>query len=100
LTVDHTVQAMKYVNDLYHSKVLGTPKITAFVVGHRIGDKVNRLVAGDFGVVEPTTFSTLVRTAEKRLFNLRERLNRYQNIPETDLMERVLAEPEQQATGL
>ena len=100
LTADHVAQAMNYVSELYHSSVLGEPTITAFVVGHRIGPKVDRLDVGEFGAVEPTTFATLVRTAEKRLFNLRNRLSKYENMPETELMERVLTEPEQQATGL
>jgi hypothetical protein len=98
---DQVYQACSYVEDLLASNLLdGQPYFRAFVVGHRISSKIERVLKiGENpprGRVEATTYLQLVRTAEKRLFRLRERLTtRYEEVTGTDLLERVLAEPQQ-----
>jgi hypothetical protein len=78
---DQVYQACGYVEDLLASNLLdGQPFFRAFVVGHRISSKIERILKiGEIparGRVEATTYLQLVRTAEKRLFRLRERLMR------------------------
>jgi hypothetical protein len=71
-------QAVGYVEDLLSSGHLdGQPYVRAFVVGHRMGAKINpvrRIGEPERARIEVTTYGQLVRTAEKRLFGLRERL--------------------------
>lgn len=100
---DQVYQACGYVEDLLASNLLdGQPYFRAFVVGHRIGPKIERVLKiGENptrGRVEATTYLQLVRTAQKRLFRLRERLtSRYAEVTGTALLERVLSEPQQLA---
>lgn len=102
---DQVYQACGYVEDLLASNLLdGQPYFRAFVVGHRINSKIERILKiGETpvrGRVEATTYLQLVRTAEKRLFRLRERLTaRYEEVTGKDLLERVLAEPQQLPLG-
>lgn len=93
-------QASGYVEDLSASGVIdGRPRIDAFVVGERI-DK-NMLHArsrtiGDFGKVEMCTFDQLIRTANQRLFRLRDILrDHYSGVDAETLIDRVLTEPYQ-----
>lgn len=71
-------QADGYVQDLRHCGLLdGPPRVYSFVVGHRVSDKMERVrKVGDpeVGRIEAVTFSQLVRTANARLFRLRERV--------------------------
>lgn len=82
----------------------GPPFIRAFVVGHerdlhvepvrRVGENPER------GRIQVTTYGQLVRTAEQRLFRLRERLKtRYDELSGSDLLKRVLEEPQQLELG-
>lgn len=88
-------QAVNYVEDLLNSGHLdGKPYIKAFVVGHKRSEKVEPVRRiGDQpekARIQVTTFSQLVRTAEKRLFGLRERLeNRYAEITGEKLYNRL-----------
>jgi len=94
-------QATGYVEDLLGCGLMdGQPKINAFVVGHamkqgvqpvrKVGDKV------EMGVIRACTYGQLVRTAQQRLFRLRDRLkDRYDSLSGTDALAKVLAEPVQ-----
>jgi len=93
-------QATGYVEDLLHSGYLdGNPFIRAFVVGHKASDKIEKArKVGDpeRGWVRVTTYGQLVRTCNKRLFNLRDRLTtRYEHLAGEDLLGMVLERPTQ-----
>lgn len=94
-------QASGYVEDLLSSGAIeGAPFVHAYVVGHRINEKTTAVrKIGDHpevGRVEACTYGQLVRTAERRLFRLREHLqSRYEDVPVDDLLDRVLSEPQQ-----
>jgi hypothetical protein len=93
-------QATGYVEDLIHSGHLdGAPFIRAFVVGHSCQDKVERtrkVGEPERGWVRVATFTQLVRTGKKRLFNLRDRLKtRYSQLSGEDLLEAALGPPSQ-----
>jgi hypothetical protein len=90
-------QASDYVEDLLKSGLLdGAPRIRAYVVGHSINSKVepNREIGGN--PVFVVTYNQLTRSAQKRLFRLRERLaSRYEEVTGTDLLAKILTEPTQ-----
>ena len=91
-------QATGYVEDLIHSGSLdGRPNIRAFVVGHTVSDKVEpsrKIGDPERGWVKVATYSQLVRSGEKRLFNLKERLTaRYAEVSGVDLAATVLGQP-------
>ena len=98
-------QAEGYVEDLSASGVIdGNPKINAYVVGKTLDSSlaktnVRKLVGkqgSEFGCVEACTFDQLIRTAERRLFRLRDKLqSHYDEIPALDLVRKVLSEPKQ-----
>jgi hypothetical protein len=102
---DHVNQACNYVEDLINSGLLdGTPYFKAFVVGQKIDSKVQpiRQIGENpaVGRVQVTTYGQLVRTAQKRLFRIRERLTeRYDEVSGTDLLQRILSEPKQMSLG-
>ena len=98
ITRENLNQANDYVDDLLSSGLIdGTPRIRAFVVGHKIGDKmqtVRTIGEHERGKICVTTYYQLVRTANKRLFRLREQLSlRYEELSTPDVLKRVLAEP-------
>lgn len=103
---DEMHQANDYLEDIMNCGHLdGRPFIRAFVVGHSISTKTDPVRSiGERpvrGKVQATSFGQLVRTAEARLFKLRERLDdRYEEIREPDLIEKVFGEPEQQVMEL
>lgn len=94
-------QAEGYVQDILNSGLIdGRPFVQCFVVGHEVRPKTEQFkTLGDpeYGRIQATTFGQLTRTAEKRLFKLRDLLNdRYsdkQNM--SPLLNRILQEPEQ-----
>lgn len=97
IVLKHRQQAEQYVQDLLHCKLLdGTPFINAFVVGHRVDDRVQPITVGEqpsVAKVTPISFGQLVRTAEKRLFRLSEIISeRYKDIPGAELVDKVLGE--------
>jgi len=100
---DEMNQATGYVEDfLSCGAIEGTPYVSAFVVGHKVADKlleVHRV--GDrpeVGKVTACSYGQLVRTAAKRLFGLRERLSdRYADEAPDALLERVLHSPTQRS---
>jgi hypothetical protein len=98
-------QACDYVEDLLNSGLLdGKPYFKAFVVGHRVHPKVQpvRQIGENpvLGRVQATTYGQLVRSAERRLFRIRERLStRYEEVTGSELLTKVLAEPRQLSLG-
>ncbi len=92
---DEINQAGGYVQDIAYSDLIGSkPFVNAFVVGEKIEPKTEPgQKIGDCGNVTAVTFSVLISTAEKRLFKLREKLNRYADIEDDDLLKSVLSSP-------
>jgi Histidine kinase-, DNA gyrase B-, and HSP90-like ATPase len=96
---DAMSQADGYVQDIVASGHLdGPPFVQAFVVGHRIDATLQRVKQlGENPVIariEAVTYDQLVRTANARMFRLREHIAaRYDKAEPTDLIARVLAEP-------
>ncbi len=93
-------QACNYVEDLLASGLIdGIPIIRAFVVGHRAGARiqsVRKIGENPEHRVCVTTFSQLVRTANQRMFKLKDQLSaRYDELKTPEIMRRVLAEPYQ-----
>ena len=94
-------QATDYVEDLTRSGHLdGTPFIRAFVVGHTKSNKVEETrKIGESPVrarIDVTTYNQLVRTGEKRLFRLKEKLAaRYEELSGVNLFERATSGAEQ-----
>ena len=96
-------QADGYVQDIAASGAIsGQPHISAWVVGQTVAAGVAKdksLFDGRraYGKVRATTFGTLVDTANRRLFKLRDALaERYGGIPDDNLLARVLSQPTQQ----
>lgn len=86
-------QAVGYIEDFTScGTIIGNPYINAFVVGESFSEKVQpfQTIENDnkveIGKVHICLFSQIVDSSEKRLFNLRERLNeRYVDIAGIDL---------------
>jgi hypothetical protein len=98
ITRDHVLQATNYVEDFLTSGLIeGEPHFRAFVVGHTLSQKVER--RRDIGArarIEVATYGQLVRQASRRVFRLKERLkSRYEEVTGSDLLNRILAEPQQ-----
>ncbi len=83
-------QAQGYVEDLLNSGCIPqNAKATAFVVGEKIGKVTGSKVCEDRGTIRVVTFSSLVDTANKRLFRLRSALSeRYEKLSGVDLIAR------------
>jgi hypothetical protein len=97
ITRDHVNQATNYVEDFLRSGVIeGEPEFRVFVVGHSLSEKVEPKREIGRARLEIVTYSRIVRQANRRLFRLRERLtSRYEEVTGSDLLNRILAEPEQ-----
>lgn len=96
ITRDERNQAQGYIEDLAKSTLLGgNCRVIGFVVGDSIADNLaNVSKVGDsiveLGTLYTTTYSQLVDTAEKRMFNLRQVLaDRYDDVPGMDLYNEV-----------
>lgn len=91
-------QAEEYVDSIYKgNKLNSTPKIRAFVIGDIIDNTIStRKTQEDYGEVCAYTYSQLVQTAERRLFNLKEKLEaHYSHFQSEDYVKAILDEPEQ-----
>ncbi len=92
---DDVNQAEGYVQDLQLAGIDGPPFFRAFVVGHEQHERVEPVrVLGDppSARIQVTTYSQLVRTAQRRLFSLREELSeRYEEAETDDLLLRAIA---------
>jgi hypothetical protein len=100
LTRKEINQADDYVQDINASGVLsGKPYICAWVVGSRIAsgvEKDKRLGTPEYGRVRAASFGTLVDTANRRLLKMRDVLaERYGNLTDDALLQRVFDQPEQ-----
>lgn len=99
-------QASGYVEDLMNCGHLeGSPFIKAFVVGHQINEKTTptRSIGENpiKGKIQATTFGQIVRTAQARLFKLRDNLSdRYEEITGSEFFQKVLNEPEQRSLSI
>lgn len=100
-------QADGYVQDFLGSGALdGTPVFRAFVVGHTIDSKTvrekeNREEGVLRGRVVASTYGQLVRTANQRLFRLREKIPaRYEDVSGAELSARVMQTPSQVGLAL
>lgn len=86
-------QAVGYVEDFMNcGTVIGTPYINAFIVGESFSEKVQPIQTienenkVEMGKVQICLFSQIVDSSERRLFNLRKRLNtRYENLSGVEL---------------
>jgi len=89
-------QAVGYVEDFMNcGTLIGSPYINAFVVGETFNEKIqpiSKVSNGsdvEMGKVQICLFSQIVDSSERRLFNLRKRLNkRYDNASGMELFER------------
>lgn len=98
---EERAQAEEYIDDLINcGSLLGNPYIDAFVVGDTISSKLSPIlkISGGAGTeraeLHVTTYAQLVDTAEKRLFNLRDRLGeRYDDVSGMALFKRVTDQP-------
>lgn len=95
-------QAENYVQDFLQSGAMdGTPLIRAFVVGHEISSKTSkeRNILEESvvrGKIAATTYGQLTRSANQRLFKLRDKIPaRYEEVSGADLMSRVMQTPSQ-----
>lgn len=101
-------QAKYYVEDIWHAGVGSTqPFIKAFVVGDTINNMTGKYQAvgtdkdNQYGEVHAITYSELVRTAEARLFSLKEKIEgRYESIADDKILSELLNEPEQHTLNL
>ena len=91
-------QAEEYVDDIVKGNRLNCrPRIKAFVVGDEVSDKIGVMkTQEDYGEIYAYTYQQLVQTANKRLFNLKDKLlPRYNELNRTDYLMEVLGEPRQ-----
>lgn len=101
-------QAKYYVEDIWHAGVGSSqPFIKAFVVGDSINNMTGKYQAvgtdkeNQYGEVHAITYGELVRTAEARLFSLKEKVEcRYESISDDNLLSELLNEPEQHSLSL
>lgn len=100
---DEMTQAKYYVDDIWHAGVGSSrPYIKAYVVGDTIDNFTGKFesVGSDkenqYGEVHALTYSEMVRTAEARLFSLKEKIeSRYAGLEQDKLLNELLAIPEQ-----
>lgn len=93
---DERNQAVGYVEDFMGcGTIIGNPYIYAFIVGETFSEKIQPIQVienenkVEVGKVQICLFSQLVDSSERRLFNLRSRLNeRYADVPGVELYER------------
>ncbi len=91
-------QAEYYVESIYKGNKLNSkPKIKAYVVGDTIDSSTStHKTQEDFGEVYAYTYDQLASTAEKRLFNLKSKLEEhYAQFNGDDYINAILGEPEQ-----
>jgi hypothetical protein len=104
---EEMTQADGYIQDFLESGALeGTPMFRAFVVGHEIAAKTaaEKVIKEDDvvrGRVQATTYHQLTRSANKRLFRLKERIPaRYEDVSGADLSAKVMQTASQASLNL
>ncbi|WP_150140740.1 ATP-binding protein [Candidatus Enterovibrio escicola] len=101
-------QAKYYVEDIWHAGVgSAQPYIKAYVVGDHIDNltgkyqTVGKSKDEQFGEVHAITYGELVRSAEARLFSLKEKIEgRYDGLKDEPLISELLGVPEQNTLDL
>lgn len=91
-------QAEGYVESIYKgNKLNAKPRIKSYVIGDSVDPSTsNHKTQEDFGEVFAYTYDQLVRTAEKRLFNLKSKLEEHYNqFNREDYVNAILSEPQQ-----
>lgn len=91
-------QAEGYIESIYKGNKLNSkPKIKAYVIGDSVDPSTSsHKKLEEFGEVFAYTYDQLVRTAEKRLFNLKTKLEEHYNqYNSEDYVNAILNEPEQ-----
>ncbi|MBU2708644.1 hypothetical protein KCM76_21810 [Zooshikella marina] len=92
-------QAYGYVQDIAYSDFLRSiPYVNAFVVGESVKPKTatdKEIKDSDdqnkrIGRIRAITFSTLIDAADRRLFRLREKLQKYSSMTTSELKQAVL----------
>jgi hypothetical protein len=102
ITREHVHRTSDYIEDFLTKGLIdGKPTFKAYVVGHSISRNVEPIRnVGDRGKICVTTFNSLVRLTNLRLFRLKDRpASRYDEVSGTELLTKVLAEPEQLRIG-
>lgn len=104
---EEMTQADGYVQDFLESGAIeGTPMFRAFVVGHELAAKTapEKVIKEDDverGRVRATTYHQLTRTANRRLFRLKERIPaRYEDVSGADLSAKVMQTASQSLLAL
>ena len=88
----------EYIENIYYgNKLNARPQIRAFVIGDSIDSSISKFkTQEDFGKLYAYTYDQLVRTAEKRFFNLKSKLEEhYSQFNGDDYVKAILNEPEQ-----
>lgn len=101
-------QAKYYVDDIWHAGVGSSrPFIKAFVVGDSINNRTGKYQSvgqtkdDEYGEVHAITYGELVRSAEARLFSLKEKIEeRYEGLDRDPLLNELLGKPEQNKLDL
>ena len=91
-------QAEGYVESIYKgNKLNAKPRIKAYVIGDSVDSSTSiHKTQEDFGEVFAYTYDQLVRTAERRLFHLKAKLEEHYNqFNSEDYVNTILNEPEQ-----
>lgn len=87
ITREERTQVENYSEDLLAA--FPNARINAYIVGHKIGDNMQRVKTignNEAGKVFVSTFSQIVDTAERRLFGLRQKLaSMYDDVPGMEL---------------
>lgn len=92
LTRTEVNQTGGYILDLLNSNLGDKIKVVGFVVGDSYDSNISKdsILDGGRGTVYTTTYSQLVDTAERRMFNLRNILTkRYEHMPGMELYAQV-----------
>lgn len=85
-------QAEGYVADLLQSDLGDKVRVVGYVVGYACDSNISKdtIIFGGRGALYATTYSQLVDTAQRRMFNLRKLLTkRYEHVPGMELYARV-----------
>jgi hypothetical protein len=96
---EEMTQAEGYIEDLLHCGLLeGPPHVHAFVVGRELNPRTTATkIVGDpeQGRVQAVTFGQLIRTANARLFRIRDAVQERYAGSGQDLLDRIMAQPHQ-----
>lgn len=89
---EEAYQAQCYVQDLFASNLGANCEVIAFVVGDSVDPNVSVKtdVCDNRGHIYTTNYDRLIDTAERRMFNLRQKLaSRYEDIPGMELLKQI-----------